>query len=155
MRMRHAATPILFLLAASGCASILGGGSSQVVTIAATPSQANYTITSSSGIEMSAGSVPASIRLPRKNEYQINISLDGYETRTLAMTRGTNGWIWVNLLFWPGFIVDFLTGAAYKLEPTLVNVTLERSIETVAVVRFFNSDQKLIKEQRRQMVPIH
>ena len=104
---------------------------------------------------MSAGSVPASFSVPRKNEYQINISLDGYETRTLAMTKGTNGWIWVNLLFWPGFIVDFLTGAAYKLEPTLVNVTLERSIETAAVVRFFNSDQKLIKEQRLQMVPIH
>jgi hypothetical protein len=106
---------------------------------------------------MSAGSVPASVRLPRKNEYQINISLDGFETRTLALTRGTNGWIWGNLLFgWiVGFAVDFLTGSAYKLEPAIVNVTLERGVETVAIVQFFNNNQELLGERRLQMVPIH
>lgn len=146
----------LTLLATSGCATILGGGSNQPLTIQSSPSQAEYTITSSSGAQMGAGSVPATLNLPRKNEYQIAISLDGYQTRTLAVTRGTNGWIWGNLVFgWlVGFAVDFLTGSAYKLEPALVNVTLGEGLETVAIVRFFKGDQKLIREERLLMVPI-
>jgi hypothetical protein len=144
-------------VALSGCATLLGGGSNQAVTIEATPSEARYAIKSSSGIQMSAGDVPTSVRLPRKNEYQIDISLDGYETRTVAITRGTNGWIWGNLVFgWiVGFIVDFATGSAYKLEPELVNVTLERGSDVVAVVRLFNADRELIGEHRVKMVPAH
>src|SRR5688572_2149145 len=88
-------TPVLLVL--SGCATIVGGGSSQAVSIETTPSAARYVIRSSTGIEMSSGTVPASIRLPRRNEYQLDISLAGYQTRTMALTRGTNGWIWGNL----------------------------------------------------------
>jgi hypothetical protein len=106
---------------------------------------------------MSAGAVPASVRLPRKNEYQIHITLDGYETQTVALSRGTNGWIWGNLVVgWiVGFIVDFATGAAYKLEPAIVNVTLERADQMVAIVQFLDGDQKLIREERRLLVPTH
>lgn len=105
---------------------------------------------------MGSWPAPASISLPRKNEYQIDISLDGYETRTVAVTKGINGWIWGNLVIgWiVGFAVDFLTGSAYKLEPALVNVTPERGEETVAVVQFFNDDQKLLREERLLMVPV-
>ena len=144
------------LVSTAGCATILGGGSNQPLSIQSTPSEATYTVTSSSGIEMSSGGVPATISLPRKNEYQIDISLDGYETRTVAVTKGINGWIWGNLVIgWiVGFAVDFLTGSAYKLEPALVNVTLERGEETVAVVQFFNDDQKLLREERLLMVPV-
>lgn len=139
----------------SGCATLVGGGSSQAVTLEATPSEARYTIRSSSGIQMSSGSVPASITLPRKNEYQVDIALDGYETRTIAITKGTNGWIWGNLVFgWiVGFIVDFATGSAYKLEPAVVNVTLERGVETIAVVHLLDADGDLIREQRITMRP--
>ena len=144
------------LVSTAGCATILGGGSNQPLSIQSTPSEATYTVTSSTGIEMSSGGVPATISLPRKNEYQIDISLDGYETRTVAVTKGINGWIWGNLVIgWiVGFAVDFLTGSAYKLEPALVNVTLERGEETVAVVQFFNDDQKLLREERLLMVPV-
>lgn len=144
------------LLALGGCATIIGGGSSQPVTLSAEPSEATYTITSSTGIEMASGGVPASVRLPRKNEYQVNVSLEGYETRTLAITKGTNGWIWGNLLFgWIfGFAVDFLTGAAYKLEPSVINVSLERGVDTVAIVHFLNSDGELLGEERLTMVPV-
>jgi hypothetical protein len=104
---------------------------------------------------MSSGSVPASIRLPRKNEYQVDITLDGYETATLAMSRGTNGWIWGNLLFgWiVGFIVDVATGSAYKLEPALINVTLERGDTTIAVVDILDRDGQLIDQQRLPLTP--
>ncbi len=156
--MRHSKTFSVLLLAISmsGCATILGGGSSQPLSLSSTPSDARYTITSSSGVEMGGGAIPATIRLPRKNEYQVNISLAGYETRTLAVTKGINGWIWGNLVIgWIlGFAIDFLTGSAYKLEPALINVSLERGDETVAVVHFMNRDGKLLSEEHLTMVPI-
>jgi hypothetical protein len=141
----------------TGCAAIVGGGSNQALSIEATPSAARYTIRSSSGIEMSAGSVPASVRLPRKNEYQVDISLAGYEPRTVAITRGTNGWIWGNLVIgWiVGFIIDFATGAAYKLEPAFVNVTLERADDqTFALVDILDEDRKLIRQERLLLLPL-
>lgn len=105
---------------------------------------------------MSSGALPASVSLPRKNEYQLDVSLDGYETQTVAITRGTNGWIWGNLIFgWiVGFIIDFATGSAYKLEPSVVDVELERGQELVAVVRFLNQDRRVLQESRLVMVPL-
>jgi len=140
-----------------GCAAIVGGGSSQVVSIAATPSAARYAIRSSSGIEMSSGPLPASVRLPRKNEYQIDITLEGYEPRTVALTRGTNGWIWGNLVIgWiVGFIIDFATGAAYKIEPAVVDVTLEQAgDQAFALVRILDADRRLLREDRLLLVPV-
>ena len=141
----------------SGCATIVGGGSSQAVSIESSPSAARYVIRSSSGIEMSSGSVPASVRLPRKNEYQLDISLAGYQPRTVALTRGTNGWIWGNLVVgWiVGFLIDFATGSAYKIEPSVVTVTLERADEQdFALVRIFNDEQELLREERLLLQPI-
>lgn len=156
-RMRLYRIVVLALaLTLSGCATLVGGGSSQAVSMTATPSEARYSIRSSSGIQMSSGALPASVSLPRKNEYQLDVSLDGYETQTVAITRGTNGWIWGNLIFgWiVGFIIDFATGSAYKLEPSVVDVELERGQELVAVVRFLNQDRRVLQESRLVMVPL-
>jgi len=148
---------LVVVLTSSGCAAILGGGSNQPVSIEATPSSARYVIRSSAGIQMSSGNLPTSVILPRKNEYQIDISLDGYETQTVALSRGTNGWIWGNLVIgWiVGFAVDFLTGAAYKLEPAVVSVTLdEAQQQTVGIIRIFDAEGRLLREERRAMVPL-
>lgn len=140
----------------SACATIVGGGSNQAVSMQSTPTGANYRIVSSSGLEMGQGATPATLSLPRKNEYQIDISMDGYQTQSMVLTRGTNGWIWGNLIVgWiVGFGVDFLTGSAYKLEPSIVQVTLQEiENETFAVVRLLNDDGRLIDERRLQMIP--
>ena len=62
----------------SACASILGGGTSQNVNLQTTPSDASFVVKSSSGIEMSSGSGNQSVRLLRKNEYQIEVRAPGY-----------------------------------------------------------------------------
>ena len=79
------------------------------------------------GDDMNAGRHPH-IRLPRKNEYQLRLEVPGYRPQTVALTRGTNGWIFGNLVVgWLlGFAIDFATGSAYKLEPSLVQVTMQR-----------------------------
>lgn len=144
------------VLVLGGCATILGGGSNQAVSFRSSPESATYTVLSSSGIQMGSGVTPGVLTLPRKNEYQIEISLEGYQTQTAALTKGINGWIWGNLIVgWiVGFGVDFLTGSAYKLEPALVQVTLvEGGADLWAVVRFFDDSDRLIEEQRLLMIP--
>ena len=108
----------------SGCATIVGGGSSQAVRVEATPGGAAFAVKSSSGLQMASGVAPQALRLPRKNEYQIDFTVPGYQPQTAVITRGSNGWIWGNLLFgWiVGFAIDFATGSAYKLEPALIQI---------------------------------
>ncbi|NLG63425.1 MAG: hypothetical protein GX539_14400 [Candidatus Cloacimonetes bacterium] len=75
----------------------------------------------------------------------------------MALTRGTNGWIWGNLLFgWIiGFGVDFLTGSAYKLEPALVQVSLvQLNGEEYADVRVFDDSGRMIREERLLLTPL-
>lgn len=125
---RTTATAILLgaLLTTTGCATILGGGSSQPVSIKSTPASARFVVRSSSGIEMAAGQTPETITLPRKNEYQLEFTAPGYQTQKIALTKGTNGWIWGNLFIgWiVGFAVDFATGSAYKLQPALIDISM-------------------------------
>ena len=106
---------------------------------------------------MSQGKPPQTVRLPRKNEYQIEISADGYQPQSLALTKGLNGWIWGNLVTgWiPGFIVDFAGGAANKLEPAVVQVNLAKSTSDASgalegTVRFLSKSGRLVAEK-----PIH
>jgi len=144
-----------------GCATILGGGANQPVSVSSSPSGAHYTIKSSSGIQMADGAAPATVLLPRKNEYQVTVTMDGYRPQVLALTKGVNGWIWGNLFIgWiVGFIVDFASGSGYKLEPAVVSVTLETamlpdgSTTTFAVARLLTEDGRILEEQRAPLVP--
>jgi hypothetical protein len=140
---------------------MFGGGSSQPVTISSEPSGAHFVIKSSSGIQMADGMTPQTIRLPRKNEYQIEVTMDGYKPRTLALTKATNGWIWANLFLGGifGLILDFSTGAGYKLEPAIVSVSLETALledgtrEVYAVARLLSSTGRVLQEQRVLLEP--
>ena len=142
-----------------GCASMFGGGSNQPVTVSSEPSGAHFVVKSSSGIQMADGITPQTIRLPRKNEYQIEVTMEGYKPRTLALSRGTNGWIWANLFLGGifGLIIDFSTGAGYKLEPALVSVTLETVLlddgtsATFAVARLLSPKGRVLAVDRALM----
>ena len=145
----------LGLVLMSGCATIVGGGPSQAVSFESTPASASYTVRSAVGLQMAAGSTPETVSLPRDNEYQIEITLDGYEPRSTVLTRGINGWIWGNLFVgWiVGFGIDFITGSAYKLEPSFVQVALQEvGNEMFAVIRLLDEDQKLLEERKLLMV---
>lgn len=151
----------LVLFGATGCATILGGGSSQAVNVQSNPTSAQFTVLSSSGLEMAQGQTPQSIRLPRKNEYEIKFTAPGFQPRSVALSRGTNGWIWGNLVVgWiVGFAVDFLSGSAYKLEPALIDINLVQvhadngAVETRAIVRMSSKSGRLLREVTVPMVP--
>lgn len=146
---------------AAGCATILGGGSSQPLTFNSDPAAANFTIKSSTGLQMGSGKTPQTLRLPRKNEYQVDFTIPGYQAQSVALAKGVNGWIWGNLVIgWiVGFAVDFLTGSAYKLEPSQVNVSLVRQadergvLQLYGVVRQLDVHGRVLVEQRVRLRP--
>jgi len=161
MVSRHAVTLSALLLTLSGCATIVGGGSAQPVAIRSTPTSASFTVTSSSGLQMAQGTAPQTIRLPRKNEYQIEFTAPGFQPQKVVLSRGTNGWIWGNLIVgWiVGFAIDFASGSAYKLEPALVDISLVESRtasgaeQTNAVVRLLDGKGRVISETEVPLVP--
>ncbi|MHB1328884.1 MAG: hypothetical protein ACYC2K_11850 [Gemmatimonadales bacterium] len=160
MVSRHTVT-LLALLSLSGCATIVGGGSAQPVAIRSTPNSASFTVTSSSGLQMAQGTTPQTIRLPRKNEYQVEFTAPGFQPQKVVLSRGTNGWIWGNLIFgWiVGFAIDFATGSAYKVEPALVEIALVESRtasgeeQTSAVVRMLDGKGRVISEAEVPLIP--
>jgi hypothetical protein len=147
------------LVFSTGCATLLGGGTMQSVSVSSPPTGASFVVKSSSGLQMASGLDPQVIRLPRRNEYQIDFTVPGYRPQSVTLTRGVNGWIWGNLLIgWvAGFIVDFATGSAYKLEPAIVQVVLQQQpgdgSEAHAVIRLLDPFGGVIAERRVRLEP--
>lgn len=54
----------------------------------------------------------------------VSFSLPGYETKTMPVDTRIQGVTWLDILFWPGFIVDFLSGNAYALATPTVSADL-------------------------------
>ncbi len=114
-----------------GCASIVSG-TKQSVQLSSTPAAAKVKIERSvvgQRISVWEGSTPATVKLKRKFEYLVTISMEGYKTSEVALENGTNGWVWANLVSWGliGIIVDFVNGSAKKLQPDEVNMQLVMS----------------------------
>ena len=63
------------------------------------------------------GTTPYSVSLPKGNSYIVEASYAG-ETQSLAMNKNIEPVYWVNILFWPGLIIDLATGKMWKYEPT-------------------------------------
>ena len=149
------------MVGSSACATLVGGGSSQAVSISSEPSSASFIVKSSSGMQMASGTTPQTIRLPRKNEYQLEFAVPGYKPQTVALTKGVNGWVFGNFVIgWiPGLIIDFVTGSANKLEPALVSVSLQKGVAGVeagkffGVVKQFDASGKTLSEQRVELEP--
>jgi hypothetical protein len=114
-------------------------------------------------MQMASGTTPQTIRLPRKNEYQIELGVAGYKAQTVALTKGVNGWVFGNFIIgWiPGLIIDFVTGSASKLEPSIISVSLERGVAAgeggslFGIVRQLDESGKIMSEQRIEFEPVH
>jgi len=74
--------------------------------------------------------------LKRKNAVMVSIEMQGYETYNLQLQRGTNGWVWGNLIFGGlvGLIIDASTGAMYKLTPAQITTELREARMSDVVV---------------------
>lgn len=115
---------VLGLLA--GCATIMHG-KTQSVGISSIPEGATVTVDN-----QPVGTTPVFADLKRKDEHVVRISLEGYTTATLTLSRKTSGWVWGNILFGGliGLAVDAITGGLYKLEPEHLSATMLREQST-------------------------
>lgn len=111
---------ILTCLTLAGCGALFKG-TTQSVNINSSPPN--------SIIEVDGGiyTTPATIELARKNDYIVTISKDGYESRTVKISKQVSGGIVIlDILggLYP-LLIDAIMGTWYNLSPSSVNVNLE------------------------------
>lgn len=118
--------PVIGVLPAfvAACATIMHG-TSQEVSIGSSPTGAKVTV---DGKDI--GKTPLVADLKRKDKHSVRIELAGYEPFEMAMSRGTSGWVWGNIVFGGlvGLAVDAITGGMYKLKPEQIQGALQREV---------------------------
>lgn len=105
------------LVACSGCATIFGDSKDLIIIHSSDP-QADISV---DGNVLGKGSAQHSVS--RGDRVTITASKRGCSPRSVRTERELIGAFWLNLLFWPGFIVDAATGKLHKTDPTSYTVT--------------------------------
>ena len=126
---------LLSFITLTGCASIIGKSSPQVITINSNPSEANVRIENlRTGAAMYSGKTPYSATLERgagyfkSARYNVVVEKDGHQSMQFIIDGSANGWyiggniIFGGLIGW--LIVDPLTGAMWTLSPEMINANL-------------------------------
>jgi hypothetical protein len=114
----------------TGCATILSG-TTQVINIKVVDPQdrllsARCSASDGQGNSYAIVTNPAAITVTKGNG-SINITChkSGYRQLNMAVGDNFDKMTIVNLLFWPGFIIDAASGA-YKKYPSYYKITMEK-----------------------------
>ena len=120
--VRVGLTALALLTAASGsagCATIFASGP-DVVNINSTPEGARVKL---DGLRI--GKTPMTATVERSSVGIVTLDLNGYEQETAQIRKSFNAVSLVNILFWPGFLVDAVTDNIQKHSTTPIFVELE------------------------------
>ena len=102
---------LLTLFLGSGCATVFTGTADDVYFT----SQPAGAMVYLEGHPL--GRTPIITRVPRRTRARyVTFELEGHHPISQLMSNRVNGVTFINLLWWPGFIVDAVTGAIVKLE---------------------------------------
>ena len=104
MKPTLAAIVLAASASASGCASIFANHT-PVIPVATNPPGAVVYV---NGVP--AGQTPTVVQLDSRQPANIQIYLPGFQPVQMWRQKSISGWFWVNILFWPGFLVDLATG---------------------------------------------
>jgi len=127
---------LLAMVMLSGCASIVAG-SHRDINIKSTPPDATVSIQERESKQIvHKGQTPLIVPLStrggyfKSKQYDVTISKDGYDTKTVNIDSFLSGWYAGNLILWPvavlgGLLVDPLTGAMWSLTPKNIDAVLE------------------------------
>lgn len=132
--MKVSARTLNFILSAAllsaGCASIIHG-TMQSVPFNSNPVGAQVTVIDDEGFKIANGTSPCVLTLKRGNEYKVTIEKEGYAPFSIVLKRRIDGWYWGNIALIPfgmiGVVIDIANGAAYKLSPKEVQISLTKS----------------------------
>ena len=106
-----------------GCATIMKG-SDQNINFTSNPAGAQIKINGAS-----MGNTPVVLKLKTGDEQSVRLELEGYLPYETKITKSISGWIWGNIVFGGiiGLIVDFSTGAVYKLNQDQISAQLQKN----------------------------
>lgn len=124
---------MLGALILSGCATIFSG-TSQTINVKVIDasnqqllSNVSCTVSDGNGITHSIITNPAAISVSKGNgAIRIDCKKAGYKQLNMAVGDSFNALTVVNVLFWPGFIVDAVSGA-YKKYPSHYQINMEKA----------------------------
>ncbi len=119
---------VVFMVLLTSCATIVSD-SNYPVTISSDPQDAKITITDNSNRVVYVGNTPANVTLEAgdgffsKASYTFKFEKDGYEPSIYTLTSTIDGWYWGNIMLGGllgMLIIDPMSGAMWKLDPTVV-----------------------------------
>jgi len=117
MKTINALAAVLCITLTSGCAAIFGDKSDQITIHSGDPA-AKISV---NGNQIGTGSAVYSV--PAGKMANITASKPGCFDTTIQTDQSIRGATWLDILFWPGFIVDAATGDMHKTDPTDYVVT--------------------------------
>ncbi len=131
-RIQSICALIIIGVALGGCATIFSG-TSQNIHVKIIESQTNTlldnascTVTDGSGGNYAVVGNPGTVRVRRSSGgVQVNCRKEGYRQLNTAVGDDFNAVTLVNVLFWPGFIVDAVSGS-YRKYPSHYVVSMEK-----------------------------
>jgi len=124
-------TYLILILMLSSCATIFSG-TTQSVNVVAVDEQTNETLsdarcslTTGQGVSYIVPSNPGSVKISRSSGGITPICKKaGYTQKNFGVGDKFNAASVANILFWPGFIVDAMSGAMHKY-PSHITVFME------------------------------
>ena len=109
------------LLAFSGCATLFSG-TDEEITFNSEPPGATVII---DGIAVGTTPTTVVVDRPGLEEMDVTVQIEGYEPRTFELDKEFNTTSILNVFFWPGFVIDALTGALFKYDKSTYSVDFE------------------------------
>lgn len=106
---------LMAMLFGQGCCTLFTGHP-ETVTVNSQPAGAK--------VEMGpyTGATPYSVTIPRGKEYVIKATYEG-QSQTESLNRTVQPLYFLNILFWPGLIIDLATGKMWTYDPETYNFT--------------------------------
>jgi len=102
---------VVVALLSQGCCSLFCSGTQNVQVLSDPPGAKVQ-------IGPYEGKTPYTLALRRGKDYPIQVVHEG-QTKTQPLNRRIEPVYWVNILFWPGLIVDLATGKMWEYDPTI------------------------------------
>src|SRR3989338_9908649 len=126
-----------------GCATIISG-TNETLNVQAinansheTVSNASCSITDANGVVSNLSDNPGSIQMRRgKGPLSVKCFAKGYKQAQVGVGTGFNAWTIVDVLFWPGIIVDAVDGAYSKYDNNHVTVLMVPNNQPYRKVKF-------------------
>jgi hypothetical protein len=113
---------LMLLFSGYGCATVING-TTQKIPIATEPTGADCIVAGDS----TRYTTPCTVELKRKQDHILNLSKDGYHSESVEIKHTMSGAVVGNVLVGGiiGIGVDAASGAACKLIPETVNITMK------------------------------